>query len=76
MPVPEKVEARVIPLEKAESLKNECSYFLEGVALGLNPRTDGREGLAVLSVLDACQQSLEMGGGVVRPGLSAFSVVQ
>lgn len=76
LPVPEKVEARVIPLEKAEPLKNECAHFLECVTAGLNPRTDGREGLAVLSVLDACQQSLEMGGGVVRPGLSALNVVQ
>lgn len=76
LPVPEKVDAQVIPLEKAEPLKNECQHFLEAASLGLRPRTDGREGLAVLSVLDACQQSLEMGGGAVRMGVDAFNATQ
>lgn len=75
-PVPEKGEPRVIELEKAEPLKNECAHFLESVRTGLPPRTDGREGLAVLSVLDACQQSLESEGSVVRPGLSELGLVQ
>lgn len=75
-PVPEKVEPKVIGLEKSEPLRNECAHFLESVNAGLTPRTDGREGLRVLSVLDACQQSLETGGGVVRPGLSELGLVQ
>ncbi len=75
-PVPEKVEPQVIELEPAEPLKNECAHFLEAVRTGLAPRTDGREGLRVLSVLDACQQSLETGGSVVRPGLSEQGLVQ
>jgi UDP-2-acetamido-3-amino-2,3-dideoxy-glucuronate N-acetyltransferase len=75
-PVPEKVDPQVIALEKAEPLRNECEHFLEAARTGLAPRTDGREGLRVLSVLDACQQSLETGGGVVRPGLSELGLVQ
>lgn len=74
LPVPEKVEPKVIDYDSGEPLKNECAHFLETVRTGLSPITDGREGLRVLSVLDACQQSLNMGGGVVRPGLSELGV--
>jgi UDP-2-acetamido-3-amino-2,3-dideoxy-glucuronate N-acetyltransferase len=44
---------------QSEPLRDECKHFLESVAAGTAPRTDGREGLAVLSVLEAGQRSLE-----------------
>jgi UDP-2-acetamido-3-amino-2,3-dideoxy-glucuronate N-acetyltransferase len=66
MPAPEKAEAQVVELDRSEPLKNECSHFLETVHTGLAPVTDGREGLRVLTVLDACQRSLNQDGGVVR----------
>jgi len=37
----------------------ECAYFLECKATRHVPRTDGEEGLRVLTVLNACQKSLE-----------------
>ena len=68
VPVPEKVEPVVVEVEKAEPLRRECEHFIECVRTGLTPRTDGHEALGVLIVLDSCQRSLEMGGGVVRMG--------
>lgn len=76
LPVPEKVDAQPIDFERSEPLKNECAHFLESVETGLSPVTNGHEGLAVLSVLDACQQSLNMSGAVVRPGISELGVQQ
>jgi len=64
-PVAKKADAEIIPLDANEPLKLECAHFLECVATRQTPRTDGREGLAVLSVLDACQQSLDKGGASV-----------
>ena len=65
-PVPEKVEPYKVPFEPGEPLCNECEHFLNAMATGLPPMTDGREGLRVLAVLEACQRSLAAGGGVER----------
>ena len=54
-----KADAVAVELEKAEPLKQECQHFLDCVANRHTPLSDGREGLRVLKVLDACQQSLE-----------------
>lgn len=61
-PVPVKGEPTPIPLEQAEPLKLECQHFLDCIADGTTPRTDGREGVRVLEVLDAAQRSLGSGG--------------
>ncbi|MBT5110261.1 MAG: Gfo/Idh/MocA family oxidoreductase [Rhodospirillaceae bacterium] len=58
MPIPEKAEGEPIGLEPAEPLKLECQHFLECLATGATPWTDGQEGLRVLGVLDAAQKSL------------------
>jgi len=42
-----------------EPLKMECAHFLECMETRERPRTDGEEGLRVLQVLNASQQSLE-----------------
>ncbi|QDZ00540.1 Gfo/Idh/MocA family oxidoreductase [Nitratireductor mangrovi] len=57
-PVPDKAEAERVPVEKAEPLKEECRHFLHCIETGTSPRTDGREGLAVLRVLNAAQDAL------------------
>jgi len=54
-----KAEAVHVELEQAEPLKQECRHFLECVKDRKTPLSDGQEGLRVLRVLDACQQSLE-----------------
>ena len=57
-----KAETIEVELENAEPLKEECRHFLECVTNRQTPRSDGHEGLRVLRVLDACQESLERHG--------------
>jgi UDP-2-acetamido-3-amino-2,3-dideoxy-glucuronate N-acetyltransferase len=45
-----------------EPLREELGHFVECVRMRRTPRTDGRNGLRVLRVLDACQRSLERSG--------------
>lgn len=58
VPNPVKAEAERIAVEKAEPLKEECRHFAHCVETGATPRTDGREGLAVLRVLDRAERAL------------------
>ncbi|MBL0941272.1 MAG: Gfo/Idh/MocA family oxidoreductase, partial [Alphaproteobacteria bacterium] len=58
MPRPEKADVVHVPLEVAEPLKLECQHFIESIATNLRPCTDAEEGLRVLQVLEAAQQSL------------------
>lgn len=64
VPQPEKADAVYVPLEVAEPLKLECQHFLDAITSNLTPRTDGEEGLRVLQVLDAAQQSLSFGKNI------------
>lgn len=57
-PVPVKAEAEAVPVEQGEPLRAECRHFAECIRTGHTPRTDGREGLAVLRVLDKAECSL------------------
>jgi UDP-2-acetamido-3-amino-2,3-dideoxy-glucuronate N-acetyltransferase len=59
LPVPSKAEAQPVELDVYEPLQAECQHFLDCVASRSNPRTDGHEGLRVLSVLERCQRALE-----------------
>ena len=61
VPVPSRADRETVPLAEAEPLRLECRHFLECLAKGETPRTDGREGLRVLRVLDAAQRSIETG---------------
>jgi predicted dehydrogenase len=45
-----------------EPLRIEAAHFVECVATGATPRTDGAAGLEVVRVLEALQSSLEAGG--------------
>jgi UDP-2-acetamido-3-amino-2,3-dideoxy-glucuronate N-acetyltransferase len=65
VPVPGRKESKMIDFDKDEPLKLECRHFLEAVATRNPPRTSGNRALAVLRVLDACQQSLQSEGIVV-----------
>jgi len=65
VPVAVKAEAETVPLPEVEPLEAECRHFLECVATRRRPRTDGANGVEVLRVLAACQQSLERGGAPV-----------
>jgi predicted dehydrogenase len=49
-------------ISSKEPLRIECEHWLECIAEGRRPRTDGRSGLRVVRVLEALQASLEAGG--------------
>ena len=65
-PMPRKGEGEVVPLPDAEPLRAEAAHFLESIATGTQPITDGRSGLQVLSVLQAAQRSLSLSGKPVQ----------
>lgn len=62
IPVAAKADAEKIPIKMEEPLKVECRHFLECIAERKPPRTDGREGLRVLQVLQGLQESINQGG--------------
>jgi UDP-2-acetamido-3-amino-2,3-dideoxy-glucuronate N-acetyltransferase len=62
LPIAKKSEGQVVKLASDEPLKMECQHFLESVANRTKPETDGWNGVRVLRVLNAAQQSLKNGG--------------
>jgi len=62
VPVPAKAEPEKQDIPQAEPLRVECQQFLECMANGKQPLTDGREGLKVLKILNASQRSLDENG--------------
>jgi len=59
IPVANKADAEPVELDQGEPLRAECQHFLDCVATRTRPRTDGEEGLRVLSVLQQCQTALQ-----------------
>jgi predicted dehydrogenase len=49
-----------------EPLRLECQEFVDAIGEGRDPRCSGREGLAVVEVLEAMQSSLDDGGRVMK----------
>jgi len=49
----------------AEPLTVECRHFLHCITHNLTPRTDGQNGLKVVRILAAAQQSLKEGGAPI-----------
>jgi UDP-2-acetamido-3-amino-2,3-dideoxy-glucuronate N-acetyltransferase len=66
IPVAHKADAECVLLPKEEPLRNECEHFLHCVSTRETPLTDGRNGVRVLEVLDACERSLQKGGSPVE----------
>lgn len=58
VPTANKGDAEPVQIEMAEPLKQECLHFLECIKRDKRPKTDGREGLQVLKVLQRSQASL------------------
>ncbi len=59
IPVPQRAAADAVPLDEGEPLNLECRHFLDCIATGATPRTDGREGLRVLRVLTRASEALQ-----------------
>ncbi|MBS0189839.1 MAG: Gfo/Idh/MocA family oxidoreductase [Planctomycetes bacterium] len=73
-PVPVKGEGVKVAFDTTEPLMAECRAFIDAVATGRAPITDGQSGVRVLEVLHAAQQSLMTNGqptpiarGVIEP---------
>jgi UDP-2-acetamido-3-amino-2,3-dideoxy-glucuronate N-acetyltransferase len=58
IPVVQKAEYQVVPVEKKEPLKEELNHFIECVLQRKRPLTDGFEGLKVLKILEMAEKSL------------------
>jgi predicted dehydrogenase/acetyltransferase-like isoleucine patch superfamily enzyme len=58
LPVPQRADAKPVALVQGEPLRLECQHFLDSVASGATPRTDGREGVRVLRVLAQASAAL------------------
>lgn len=58
IPVAHRAEKEVIEVADEEPLRLECEHFLECVTEQKTPRTDGKEGLRVLEVLEKAEDSL------------------
>jgi len=67
VPVPEKADAIYLEVARGEPLKDECRHFVESIENGTTPRTDGREGLAVLRALNTAETALQksLKGGAI-----------
>ncbi len=59
VPKIEKADPIYIDVEQSEPLRNECTHFLECIKTRNKPRTDGREGLSVLKVLNEAENSMK-----------------
>lgn len=68
IPEANKNEAEKVHVELKEPLREECLHFIKCCQDRLTPRTDGKEGLRVLKVLQAAQESLNTKGERIVPG--------
>jgi predicted dehydrogenase len=60
--VAHQVEGTAVSYDPAEPLRTELEHFVECIATRAKPRTDGLNGLRVLSVLQASQRSIQVNG--------------
>jgi predicted dehydrogenase len=49
-------------VDQCEALRNETDYFIRCVTNGERPVNDGRTGLRVVKMLEACNQSIQRNG--------------
>jgi predicted dehydrogenase len=55
-------DIRVPYIRVGEPLRYECQHFLDCVKTRATPKSDGRDGLRVVKILNAAQRSLERNG--------------
>jgi UDP-2-acetamido-3-amino-2,3-dideoxy-glucuronate N-acetyltransferase len=72
-PVPRKNEAQILPIETCEPLRAECAHFLDVIKTSGPVKTDADNGIQVLKILNACQESLENQGEVISLNGNAVS---
>lgn len=75
IPVVEKADYTIVPIEQDEPLKRELSHFIECVWERKKPMTDGAEGLRVLKILETSEKTLLPGNhGKAKTEDSAYFV--
>jgi predicted dehydrogenase len=59
---PATIQAKPVPIavEEREPLRLECEHFLSCIRLGVEPRTDGEEGLKVMRVLAHASAAMQL----------------
>jgi UDP-2-acetamido-3-amino-2,3-dideoxy-glucuronate N-acetyltransferase len=67
VPIPNRAQAQPVAFDWEEPLRAECRHFLDCIRTRRTPRTDGKEALRVLTVLQACQQRLKRGSNGAAP---------
>jgi UDP-2-acetamido-3-amino-2,3-dideoxy-glucuronate N-acetyltransferase len=67
-PIPIQAEACVVDYETWEPLKRECEHFLECIDARRRPLTDGQNGLRVVEILNASDESLSCCGKRIALG--------
>lgn len=72
LPIASKAEAEVVEINMQEPLRQECLHFLECIQNGACPKTDGREGLRVLKVLQSSQTALDSYLSTGQPMISSL----
>jgi UDP-2-acetamido-3-amino-2,3-dideoxy-glucuronate N-acetyltransferase len=66
IPVARKAEGINVQISAQEPLQAECQHFIDSVQQRKVPRTDGQNGLAVLRILHACEESIKQHGKPVH----------
>lgn len=66
IPIAEKAPRYVVEVEKREPLKEELMHFAQCVLERRMPRTDGREGIRVLRILEMAEKSLKSRGAAAE----------
>ena len=62
LPVPTRADPERVSISEDEPLRLECAHFLQSAVNRTPPITDGEEGIRVLRILNASQQSLDAQG--------------
>lgn len=62
----DKVQPVVQEIAGIEPLRSMAETFLDSIESGTPPRSDGWDGLRVVRVLEAVQQSMDQGGKIIR----------
>jgi len=65
IPVAQKADFKVIPIEEGEPLKLELEHFTDCIIKRKTPKTDGEEGLRVLKVLEEAGRKLSNKGSTM-----------
>jgi UDP-2-acetamido-3-amino-2,3-dideoxy-glucuronate N-acetyltransferase len=73
LPVINPVNGEKVEVVKAEPLKEECSHFIKCCHDRTTPVTDSQEGLRVLRVLQAAQESMNLNGELITPNSPIWS---